>query len=71
MIDKITNIVKKYGVLTLIPILWFAFSFHQDVQELKKSQVDKDTIRKIINEEILKANKALELEIIKNYLLNR
>ena len=71
MIDKITNIVKKYGVLTLIPILWFAFSFYQDVQELKKNQVDKDTIRKIINEEIIKANKALELEIIKNYLLNR
>lgn len=71
MKEKIISVMKSIGVLSLLGILYFAFSFYRDVQDLKENQVTEDTIRKIVNEEIVKANKALELELIKNYLLNR
>lgn len=71
MKEKIISVMKSIGILSLLGILYFAFSFYRDVQDLKENQVTEDTIRKIVNEEIVKANKALELELIKNYLLNR
>lgn len=71
MKEKLIQFAKSLGYLSLLGIAYFVFSFYRDVQDLKENQVQQETIRKIINEEIKKANKELELELIKNYLLNR